>query len=171
MWTRPFAALALTAATILLALPSWAHAEAPIKSRFVDELDFVDTSCGFPVRVELYGISNELDWLDENGELVRFILTIAGRPYEVSLTNLDTEETVTLNISGPIFFEFEPDGGRTGITSGPFLLFYRPESITLPLVPWLYYFAGHRVLTVAADGTRSVTWQGRFVDLCAQLAE
>jgi hypothetical protein len=161
---------ALAAAAILLALPASVGAASPIKSRFLDELDFVDTSCGFPIRIELHGLSSELDWVDEDGELVRFILTVAGRPYEVSLTNLDTEETVTLNISGPVFFEFEPDGSRTGITSGPFLLFYRPESITLPLVPWLYYFAGHRVLTVAADGTRSVTWQGRFVDLCARLA-
>ena len=163
-------ALTLAAAVVLLVLPSLAAADPPVQSQFVDDVDFVDTSCGFPVRVELHGITNELDWFDESGELVRFTLTVAGRPYAVALTNLDTEESLTLTIPGPVFFELKPEGGFTGTTSGPFILFYRPESITLPLVPWLYFFSGHRVLTVAADGTRTVTWRGRFVDLCARLA-
>jgi hypothetical protein len=170
MNARRSAPAAAVAAVLLLVLSATAAGSQPVKTRFVDDFDLVVTSCGFPVLLELRGIAYEHAWFDENGELLRFSFTPAGRPYRVALTNVGTGTAITLTIPGSIFFELQPDGGFTGITSGPFLLLYRPESITLPLVPWLYYFAGHRVLTVAGDGTRTVTWYGRFVDLCAELA-
>jgi hypothetical protein len=126
------------------------------------------TRAGYPIRVQIDGTANDILFLGQTGALERLIGTGS---FQAILTNLETGKTETLNISGPLFAEFDSDGGRTVTTRGPWLIEYRPESLASPpIVPWLYLFQGERVLRVGADSSRTVTWRGRFVDLCAVLA-
>jgi hypothetical protein len=162
-----YSLLGVAAAVIVLGVPP-ASADPPIIDRFESSDDFVSNACGYPIRVQIDGTANDILFLGETGALERLIGTGS---FQAILTNLETGKTETLNISGPLFAEFDSDGGRTVTTRGPWLIEYRPESLASPpIVPWLYLFEGERVLRVGADSSRTVTWRGRFVDLCALLA-
>jgi hypothetical protein len=166
------AVLGLVAAVVGLVVPSWASADAPVIDRYESPDDFVWEACGYPVRIQIEGNATDISFFDDAGALERRIGTGSFRAVLTNVESGPSGESLTINISGPLFAEFNPDGSRVVTTRGPWLLLYRPESLESPtIVPWLFLFEGERVLRVEADGSRSVTWRGRFVDLCAQLAE
>jgi hypothetical protein len=159
----------LLAAVAALAWPTASLADGPIIDRYEIVSDEVFEGCGFPVRIQIEGNAIDHVFLDDTGGVERLLL---NGPFTAVLTNLTTGRALKpINISGSLDARFNEDGSRSTTIRGPWILLYRPESLEpLPIVPWLFLFHGTRVLTVDADGTRHVTWRGKFVDLCAALA-
>jgi hypothetical protein len=159
----------LLAAVAALVWPAASLADGPVIDRYEVVGDEVFEGCGFPVRVQIEGKAIDHVFLNDEGQVVRLLL---NGPFRAVLTNLTTGEALApINISGSLDTRFNEDGSRSATIRGPWILLYRPESLEpLPIVPWLFLFQGTRVLTIDSDGTRHVTWRGRFVDLCAELA-
>jgi hypothetical protein len=157
------------AAAAALAWPAASLADGPVIDRYEVVSDEVFDGCGFPVRIQIEGKAIDHVFLDDDGQVTRLLL---NGPFKAVLTNLTTGKALaSINISGSLDTRFNEDGSRSATIRGPWILLYRPESLEpLPIVPWLFLFQGTRVLTIDASGTRRVTWRGRFVDLCAELA-
>lgn len=86
----------------------------------------------------------------------------------VEVTNLDSGETIELNIPGPGFFS--PDGTRL-IGTGPWLLFGEEGFLGPGSPAGVLFISGHFVLTFDSQGNvTSFTSQGHSVDICAALA-
>ena len=79
-------------------------------------------TCPFPVQVTFLADKEKTTtFSDKDGNQVRSIQT---GTLKVQLTNLDTGQTLNLNISGPQVSY--PDG--TSITRGPWLFFFPPDN-------------------------------------------
>jgi hypothetical protein len=122
-----------------------------------------------------------IDFVDFNQYIIRqttapdgtVTLRIAGRA-RATVTNLETGESVSFNISGPGTLVFNPDGSFSGNLAGPNLLFTKDENLAnFPNVPTVSYTTGRVTFSVDASGqTTSYTLAGgaRQTDVCALLA-
>jgi hypothetical protein len=98
-------------------------------------------------------------------------LQIAGRA-RATVTNQETRESVSYNISGPGTLVINPDGAFSGDLAGPNLL-WTTQANSFPGVPTISYTTGHVTFEVAASGlTTSYSLAGgaRQTDVCAVLA-
>jgi hypothetical protein len=129
----------------------------PIDDEFV-----LEDQCVFPVNVDATGILVDIVFTDEDGTVHEFQ---AYPQYKAVLTNLDTGESITLNLSGPASFTFNPDGSFTLKGTGNWLWFPHPATGD----PGIFQTAGHVILSVDAEGNASWTLSGRIVDVCSQL--
>jgi hypothetical protein len=154
--------LLMTLATFVVA-PS-AQAAPPTIERFPVDAVFVDDeSCGFPVEVHVTGFIVHIEWVDKEGN-VRFIE--ASPQIKLASTNLDTGETITVNVSGPLHVTQNADGGFTAVETGLWGRLENPKTGE----PGMFQSAGRRVISVDAEGNESDQFVGRVVDLCAELA-
>jgi hypothetical protein len=100
-------------------------------------------------------------------------LRITGRA-RATVTNLETGESVSYNISGPGTLVQNPDGSFSGDLAGPNLLYTtRPNLANFPDVPTVSYTTGHVTFAVDSFGqTTSYSLAGgtRQTDVCAVLA-
>lgn len=100
-------------------------------------------------------------------------LQIAGRA-RATVTNQETGESVSYNISGPGTLVINPDGSFSGDLAGPNLLFTtRANLANFPEVPTISYTTGHVTFEVDSLGqTTSYSLAGgaRQTDVCAVLA-
>jgi hypothetical protein len=95
-------------------------------------------------------------------------LQITGHA-QATVTNQDTDESVSYNISGPGTLVLNPDGSFSGDLAGPNLL-YTTQANSFPGVPAISYTTGHVTFAVNADGlTTSYTLAGHRTDVCAVL--
>ena len=110
-----------------VSIPSIASASKPLKEFFPASPATVEGACDFPVLVDPI-INKEYikSFFDEDGNLERQIVT--GR-FVTELTNLDSGESMTVNVSGPVFFTFTGDTLTVGLT-GRSLLFFPPGQLT-----------------------------------------
>jgi hypothetical protein len=90
----------------------------------------------------------------------------------ISFTNLETDKTITENISGPSKATFFPDGSYTSVEHGRNELILPPADAARFGLPTVSVTAGRRMLSVAADGSyTSLSLQGHVaVDVCAALS-
>jgi len=154
-------ALALGVACVLVVtLVSLASAAKPTRQLIPASEDIVIGDCGFPVEIDFLREKGTLTtFTDESGAVV-FELTTG--PFVVAVTNLETGESLRLNISGPGMFRVEKDGTATFTGAGPWLFFgFSPAEG----FPTFFLTEGKFVFE---DGT--FTQVGRLVDLCAELA-
>jgi hypothetical protein len=160
---RHLSVVLLVTLAVVLAGPS-AQAAPPTIERFPVEDTFVDEeSCDFPVDVHVTGFLVHIEWVDQDGN-VRFIE--AAPQLKLTLTNLDSGETITINVSGPLQVTQNADGGFTAVETGLWGRFENPKTGE----PGLFQSAGRRVISVDAEGNVSDQFVGRVTDLCAELA-
>jgi hypothetical protein len=125
----------------------------PIDTTFFDEVD-----CGFPVQIDIVGTDLGIFFGDREFH--------AFPDSRATLTNMDSEATLTVSIAGPGHISFGSDGSVTLVGTGPtlfFLLFHNTPGITL--------LNGRFVQTFDALGNETFfSTVGRTRDLCAELA-
>ena len=141
--------------------------------RTVEPLDFsVDltagTACDFPVRVQWKG--QEVTLTFDGGDTSldpgdRLIITVLG--LSATLTNLATETSLQVSITGPEFVQFNEDGTVTVRGPGPWLFVRRhPET----LEPGLWLVRGLSLRTFLNRVLQTIEIHGRSENLCAALA-
>jgi hypothetical protein len=152
----------LVTLAVLLAAPS-AQAAQPTIQRFPINVQFVDEICGFPVETTITGFAVVIEWADADGRPLYFEV---DPRLTLTATNLDTGETITLNISGPVHVNATADGGLVVLETGLWGRGENPETGE----PGAFHTAGLLRITVDAEGNESAQFVGRVTDLCAELA-
>src|SRR5687768_8117968 len=118
--------LLLTAAALIV-FASVAAAAKPTRTPVPASEDFVFEECG--------GVSFEIDFVQDKVTATTFtdasgavVFEIVTGPFKVVVTNLETRESLRLNISGPGIFRVERDGTTTFTGVGPWIFFgFSPE--------------------------------------------
>lgn len=100
-----------------------------------------------------------------SGKVIGFTNSaVLSGPIFVTLTNLSTNKTINLNISGPGKFSFTTN---TSVFEGPALLWALPPTLALPLVSFTH---GRIVLVFDDQGdVTSATSTGTVEDVCQLL--
>lgn len=154
----------LAALTVALALPSLAAAAKPLKDDVHMTPHFVlpaGAACEFDMSVDVQANGEKYKlWLDRHGDLERGLLT--GR-LVLELTNLETDASVVLNVSGPGHDRFNADGTIDTAYTGRGLPFF--EGV-------FYLSVGRDEFVVSED------WEmlehgrtsGQALDICGMLA-
>ena len=94
--------------------------------------------------------------------------TIITGQLKVELTNLETDKTVAVNISGPFFVSAD---GRTTSLSGRSLQFGEPGDFGPGSPAILWVTSGPFVVTSDSDGNvTGFTTSGHVIDMCQVLA-
>lgn len=161
--------LMLGAALMTTLIPSAALADKPLKEFFPADPVTLEDVCDFPVLLDPI-INQEYvrSFFDEAGNLERQVVT--GR-FVVEVTNLESGESVTVNVSGPVFFTFTQDT-LTVRLAGRSLLYFLPGELTTGDA-YVRVTNGPNVLEVNL-GTGAVTplrESSNFVDMCGALEE
>jgi hypothetical protein len=144
-----------------------ASAAGPIHIKLEPSANFITTgACAFGFQlIELRVHGTLLDFLDKAGEFRRTI--IAGN-FVIGVTNLETEKSLTLNISGQFIMTPNPDGSLTIAAHGRNLFF------TIDPEPFTVLHRGRAVLTATASGDLLALvfseLNGQSVDICQALA-
>jgi len=148
---------------IALMFTSAAFADQPARN-FLPAGDFtLEDVCPFDVGVEII----------ENKE---FITTFSGGrqlitgTFKVRVTNLDSDESLDLNISGPGVLVFNPDGSLTVDAHGTWLLWFFPGNLGPSSPGQLFVNNGHFVETIGPGGISIDKQTGSQQDICAALA-
>ena len=159
---RRLSVVLLLAVAALMAGPS-ALAAPPDHERVpVDDL-FTTDSCGFPVEVHITGFAVIHVRESKDGSVHFFS---AGPQIKATLTNLDTGESITVNIAGPVHQTDNPDGSFTFVGTGTWLRSAHPETHE----PGLFRSAGRFGVIVDTEGNETFFEHGRLTDLCPKLA-
>ena len=157
----------LVTLAVLLAAPS-AQAAQPTVERFpVNDQGIDEETCGFPIETTITGSVVAISWFEEGADQDGRVLYIAADPQlKLTMTNLDTGETITLNISGPVHVNATADGGVVVLETGLWARGENPETGE----SGLFQTAGLLRITIDAEGNESFQFVGRVTDLCAELA-
>jgi hypothetical protein len=160
-----FATLAACVALVLLALATAAPADPPTREVFPPGEDFTANDCGYPILVHSEGNTIRTTFTNNQGEVVRQIETYPG--FRWILTNLDTGETFTAIIPGPLMLRFNADGTTTFKGTGPW-----GWGPTHPGTgePGIFLLRGKISQFIDADGNVTSSFTGHTVNLCEQLA-
>jgi hypothetical protein len=119
MYTARFHRLLLVSLAVLLALvtvaPAFA-AQPEIKRTVVDDTFTVDDVCAFPLEVHVEGIERDALYYDQAGNLVQVIATFPR--LRVTLTNLETGESLSFPSPSVATTKINPDGSYTVTVTG-----------------------------------------------------
>ena len=157
----------LAFAAILVAAPA-GLANMPTREELPPAGDFTDVGCGFPMFVDFEEAQSAVvtSFFDENGNLVREIAVFPGDT--VTITNLETGESMAQSLSGQGVKEFHPDGSTTLAAHGGWGLWTRAPG---DLRRGRFITVGQLVEVRDADGRLvSRALDGRLIDVCAELA-
>jgi hypothetical protein len=158
--------VALLAVAGLLSLAALASADAPTREVIAPGPDATDAVCGFPVLIHSEGTTIRKTFTDNQGRVVRQIETYPG--FRLVLTNVDTGESVTARIPGPLKLTFNPDGTTTFQGTGPWGWLPTHPGTGEPGIFLLY---GHIHQTIDVSGNViTTTFQGHTINVCDQLA-
>jgi hypothetical protein len=153
-----------TAATLALALAAPAAAVGPTRE-YLPLPDTIDLAagdgCSFPVRIDVF-VNREygVTFADASGDLLRQLVSGA---LIIGLTNVGSDRSITIDISGPAEFVVHADGSSTFTLRGN----------SMPIAPGgLFRTTGTVVQEFDADGNLLSTSPatGRQIDLCAAIA-
>jgi hypothetical protein len=159
---RLAAVLPLALLALVVMAPS-ALAAKPTHERIRFDNTYVDESCGFPVEVHETGSILAIEWVGPDGTTRRFE---AAPQAKNTLTNLNTAESITVNVSGPAHITEGADGSFTLVGTGLWGWGHNPDTGD----EGLFLTAGRFVFSIDAAGNPSLQRVGRLIDLCAQLA-
>ena len=149
-----------TLAALVMAAPS-AQAAPPTHERVPVDDEFIDESCGFRVQGHATGVMLVIEWVDKDGTTRRFEGFPQGR---LTLTNVRTGKSLTVNAAGSAHITENPDGRFTAVGTGNWGFPFDPENGA----PGFVLFSGRWVF-IEAQGTTSFRFVGKKVDLCAEL--
>ena len=122
-----------------------------------DVAKFFPGHCSFPIQLELSGKGKTIELPDG-----RRILTSPG--LFVTVTNVETGEQATLNITGTFHETTNPQNGEvTTVITGRNLLFDPEAGVVLTIGPFTYVFDAEGNLIQAFEG------KGQVIDVCALL--
>jgi hypothetical protein len=163
---RAILTLALALLAVLLVTPA-AVADRPTREELPPGGDFVDTFCGFPMLLDFEQPHPGTVTLfyDQAGNLVRSFATFPG--LRVTITNLETGESIAHDLSGPGVIEFNADGSTTLTATGPWGIWPRMNGIRGRFIT-----IGRVIEQTDATGalvSRTLE-SGRLIDVCAELA-
>jgi hypothetical protein len=163
---RAILALALGLLAVLLATPT-AVANRPEREELPPAGDFIDTFCGFPMLVDFEQPhpGTVTIFFDQEGNVVRSLATFPG--LRVTLTNLETGETLAHDLSGAGILEFNADGSTTRRALGAWGIWARMNGTRGRFIT-----VGRVVEQRDATGALvSRTLEGgQLIDVCAELA-
>ena len=159
--------LLFTAVFIALAVSPAATANKPVREVIENPPDMVITGqCAFPVLGHIEGREIDTTFSDRAGNPVKQIGVFPGNT--VTLTNLDTNSSVTLPATGSFQLRAEPDGGASAKVTGHGAW---PDGNPVTGETGIWYQSGQVHATFDADGNlTSVGNTGTLVNLCSQLA-
>jgi hypothetical protein len=132
--------------------------------------DFFDFEgpCDFPVRIEIVH-NNEYTLTFSPDEAGTTRQLVNGR-FVVSVTNLDSGASLSLNVSGPGEYLYFADGSILFTGDGPWLIFFFPGQRGPGTPGALFVNDGRIVLHTDPLGTQTVLEQvGTQEDVCAAL--
>jgi hypothetical protein len=156
--------LTVCVALLLLAFGPAASADPPTREVIPPGDDFTEDICGYPILVESEGRTIRKTFTKQ-GEVVRIIETYPGLRW--TLTNLDTGETSTVVIPGPLKLRFNADGTTTFQGTGPWgWIGTHPGTGETGF----FLLRGRIFETTDAAGDVTSTFTGRTVDVCELLA-
>lgn len=161
---RRISIILATLATVAVLPISPAHAVPPLHEPIASEPITITDHCDFDVFVDpVVDRGRVTTFFDQEGNIVRQHISGA---LIVEVTNLETEETVRLNVSGPGTFIPQEDGSLLIIGTGSWLLAFidnRPGELLLT--------HGHFEAVVTPDGEFLLTEPpGSATDVCALLS-
>jgi hypothetical protein len=164
---------ALRPGLLLLSTVLVAFAVAPSATAITPDREIVTApddmlitdQCDFPVLGHIEGGEIDTTFFDREGNPVKQIGVFPGQT--LTLTNLDTDTSITVTNAGSFHTRAERDGSVTISITG-----HGPLPNDIVGEPGLWYLNGGRVLvTLDADGNlTSVTVRGNVVNLCDRLA-
>jgi hypothetical protein len=158
---------ALLALLAALSITPAAFADSPTREELPPATDFVDTFCGFPMLVDFEQAQpiTVTIFYDESGNLVRSLVTAPG--LQVTITNLETGESMAHDLSGPGVLEFHADSSTTRTATGAWGIWAQMNGIRGRFIT-----VGRVIeLRDASGGLVSRTLDaGRLIDVCAELA-
>jgi hypothetical protein len=152
--------------TALAVVPA-ATADKPIREVHPvgDDPPPVTGQCGFPVLAHFEGNEINTTFTDKTGNPVKLLGVFPGNT--LTLTNLDTDRSITLPATGSFQARIDADGSGAFMVTGHGPWF--PNPVTGE--PGIWYQSGQLAATVDSNGNvTSVTVSGTLVNLCGQLA-
>jgi hypothetical protein len=154
---RAVAALTCTAALLMLLAPA-ASAEPPFQEWISDPFTVVlpgSDFCGFDVQAD---VEQKFKFIAFSGNRGTLWTALTVGKIKVVLTNLETGESLDVNIPGPGFIDAD---GNTITGTGPWLVFVPGQ---------LLYLVGHITFEPGPFGVQPALVHGRSLDLCEALA-
>jgi hypothetical protein len=160
-----WAAALAVASALAVGTPVPVSAAAP---NFTIDLPAGVACAGFDLRVEGAGDKRIMrEFTDRNGNVVR--LLSAGKGFTLTFTNLDTDESLTVQSNGSVERTTVSDGTSTVVGTGHYVLILFPTDI--PAGPSTTLYVGQVVFTVDANGVFTLqSTSGTTTDICALLA-
>jgi len=158
--------LLFSAVLVLLALVPAATANRPIREVIPAPDDLVITGqCAFPVRVHFEGREIDTTFPDRAGNPVKLLGVFPGNM--LTVTNLDTGESITLPATGSFQLRGHEDGSASAKVTGHGPWF--PNPVTGESGVW--YQSGQVSAEFDPDGNMtSIGNTGTLQDLCPVLA-
>jgi len=159
--------LLLPTVLVALAVVPAATANKPTREIIPAPEDRVITGqCTFPVLGHIEGSEIDTTFYDRAGNPVKLIAVFPGNT--LTLTNLDTGNSITLGATGSFHLRVEADGSGTGMVTGQGAW---PDGNPLTGEPGIWYQSGRVSATFDAGGnTTSIRNAGTLVNLCTELA-
>ena len=126
-----------------------------------------DQRCGFTVQAHFSGIVIDISYTDTQGVFHDSETFPQGR---LTLTNIATGKSITVNASGPLKLTVNPDFSFMFVGRGnqPFDL--APDSSYPNSAPGWFLLNGRFVWFVDANGVSTFTETGTTTNLCAEFA-
>src|SRR5215203_4609777 len=162
------ALVTLTVAVVIaLAIASSAIAAQPTREIIPAPEDrLITNQCSFPVLGHIDGSEIDTTFTDRAGNPIKLLGVFPGNT--LTLTNLDTGNSITLGATGSFQLRVEPDGSGSGMVTGQGAW---PDGNPITGEPGIWYQSGRVSATFDAEGdTTSINSTGILVNLCTQLA-
>ena len=158
--------LLLSTVLVTLAVVPAATANKPTREVIPAPEDRVITGqCTFRVLGHIEGSEIDTTFFDRAGNPVKLLGVFPGNT--LTLTNLDTGESITLGATGSFQLRVQPDGSGSAMVTG---LGAWPEGNPVTGEPGIWYQRGRVSATFDAQGnTTSIRNSGTLVNLCTQL--
>jgi hypothetical protein len=145
-------------AVALVATASPAFANRPFQVRISDPLSVLlpgSDFCGFDVQAE---VEQKFKLITFSGRRGTAWTAMTVGKIKAVLTNVETQDSITLNIPGPGFIDAN---GNTIVGTGPWLVFVPGQ---------LLYLVGHITFKPGPFGVQPDVVRGRSLDICDVLA-
>lgn len=164
----PVALVALTVAVLTaLAVASSAIAAKPTREIIPAPEDrLINDQCSFPVLGHIEGSEIDTTFTDRAGNPIKLLGVFPGNT--LTLTNLDTGNSITVGATGSFHLRVEPDGSGSAMVTGQGAW---PDGNPITGESGIWYQSGRVSTTFDAEGnTTSLRSTGTLVNLCTQLA-
>jgi hypothetical protein len=155
-----FVSLLFTASLAFAGKPTITHIT-------VDETLPPDQRCGFTVQAHFTGFVVDISYTDAQGVFHDSEAFPQGR---LTLTNIGTGKSITVNASGPLKITVNPDGSFMFVGGGSEPFDLAPVPSYPNSAPGWFLFDGRFVWFVDANGVSTFAATGTTTNLCTELA-